>query len=222
MPFRYTMACKNIRKHLEAAEEEIRQALIASMDNKHEENLTLLVQTLNNIKELLVTTPIRGTDNTTEYYKRNAEHNFKLDSPYMDNKVINFPTTIPGTKPDNTNISFDSGSVDCTNNASPFTFGTDYNLDLTSEYQGYTAETPVGIDINLDDMVAAGEPVHIPGGMGEDIITFGTATSEPYTVPTQSGDTIKIDTRAGGDLDKLDDVIDKDKHAQDLNDRDGE
>ena len=30
------------------------------------------------------------------------------------------------------------------------------------------------------------------------------------------------DTRVGKDLDKLDDVIDKDKHAQDLNDRDGE
>ena len=209
------MACKNIRKHLEAAEEEIRQALISSMDNKHEENLTLLVQTLNNIKELLVTTPIRGTDNTTEYYKRNAEHNFKLDSPYLDNKVINFPTTIPGTQPDDSNITFDSGNVDCATNA-PFTFGTDYNLNLTSAYQGFAAETPVGIDINIDDMIGAGEPVHIPGGMGEDIITFGTGT------PTQSGDTIKIDTRAGGDLDKLDDVIDKDKHAQDLNDRDGE
>jgi|TARA_B100001996_G_scaffold99306_1_gene74339 hypothetical protein len=219
------MSCSKIRKHLEAAEEEIRQALTASLENKHEENLTLLCDTLNNIKELLITTPIRGTDNTTEYYKKNAEHNFKLDSPYMDNKVINFPTSIPGTKPvdTNTNISFDSSAFDaaCTNNASPFTFGTDYNLDLTSEYQGYTAETPVGIDINLDDMVAAGEPIHIPGGMGEDVITFGGATST-YPVATQSGDTIKIDTRAGGDLDKLDDVIDKDKHAQDLNDRDGE
>ena len=30
------------------------------------------------------------------------------------------------------------------------------------------------------------------------------------------------DTRVGKDLDKLDDVVDKDKHAQDLNDRDGE
>ena len=72
------MSCSLIRKHLEAAEEEIRQALVASIDKKHEENLTLLVDTLNNVKELLITTPIRGTDNTHEYYKKNAEHNFKL------------------------------------------------------------------------------------------------------------------------------------------------
>ena len=93
------MSCSLIRKHLEAAEEEIRQALVASIDKKHEENLTLLVDTLNNVKELLITTPIRGTDNTSEYYKKNAEHNFKLESPYMDSNVINFPTTIPGIDP---------------------------------------------------------------------------------------------------------------------------
>ena len=93
------MSCSLIRKHLEAAEEEIRQALVASLDKKHEENLTLLVDTLNNVKELLITTPIRGTDNTHEYYKKNAEHNFKLESPYMDSNVINFPTTIPGIDP---------------------------------------------------------------------------------------------------------------------------
>tara|TARA_B100000427_G_scaffold195732_1_gene162708 strand:+ start:997 stop:1623 length:627 start_codon:yes stop_codon:yes gene_type:complete len=208
------MSCSKIRKHLEAAEEEIRLALTASLENKHEENLTLLVDTLNNVKELLVTTPIRGTDNTTEYYKKNAEHNFKLDSPYMDNKVINFPTSIPGTQPveTNTNISFDSSAFDaaCTNNASPYTIGGDYDFSLVSDYQGVTTDTGnIGIDINLDDLTCAGEPVHIPGGMGEDIITFGN-------------DTIKIDTRAGGDMDKLDDVVDKDKHAQELNDRDGE
>ena len=197
------MSCSQIRKHLEAAEEEIRQALIASMENKHEENLTLLVDTLNNVKELLVTTPIRGTDNTTEYYKKNAEHNFKLDSPYMDNKVINFPTTIPGKQPESTdtNLSFDFSNVDCTNNQS-YTFGD--GIDLT------------GVDLTGDltfTSDAAAAPINIVGGLGEDTITFNAGGLDQD---------IKIDTRVGGDLDKIDDVIDKDKHAQDLNDRDGE
>ena len=100
------MSCSKIRKHLEAAEEEIRHALTASLENKHEENLTLLVDTLNNVKELLVTTPIRGTDNTHEYYKKNAEHNFKLESPYLDSNVINFPTSIPGMDIDTSNLSY--------------------------------------------------------------------------------------------------------------------
>ena len=195
------MSCSQIRKHLEAAEEEIRQALIASMENKHEENLTLLVDTLNNVKELLVTTPIRGTDNTTEYYKKNAEHNFKLESPYMDNKVINFPTTIPGTQPHDpdSNITYDF-STDCATNA-PITFG---GTDLTGD-----------LNFDLVSATQSGESINIVGGLGEDTITFNAGGLE-------LGENIKIDTRTGGDLDKLDDVIDKNKNAADLNDRDGE
>ena len=195
------MSCSLIRKHLEAAEEEIRQALIASMENKHEENLTLLVDTLNNVKELLVTTPIRGTDNTTEYYKKNAEHNFKLESPYMDNKVINFPTTIPGTQPHDpdSNITYDF-STDCATNA-PITFG---GTDLTGD-----------LNFDLVSATQSGESINIVGGLGEDTITFNAGGLE-------LGENIKIDTRTGGDLDKLDDVIDKNKNAADLNDRDGE
>ena len=195
------MSCSLIRKHLEAAEEEIRQALIASMENKHEENLTLLVDTLNNVKELLVTTPIRGTDNTHEYYKKNAEHNFKLESPYMDNKVINFPTTIPGTQPHDpdSNITYDF-STDCATNA-PITFG---GTDLTGD-----------LNFDLVSATQSGESINIVGGLGEDTITFNAGGLE-------LGENIKIDTRTGGDLDKLDDVIDKNKNAADLNDRDGE
>ena len=191
------MSCSKIRKHLEAAEEEIRHALTASLENKHEENLTLLVDTLNNVKELLVTTPIRGTDNTHEYYKKNAEHNFKLESPYLDSNVINFPTSIPGMDIDTSNLSFDFSDSSCTNNAS-YTVGD-------------------GITGNVDfDLLSTDGDIHIAGAMADDTITFnaeGLITNVPD---------IKIDTRVGGDLDKLDEVVDKNKHAQDLNDRDGE
>ena len=191
------MSCSLIRKHLEAAEEEIRQALIASMENKHEENLTLLVDTLNNVKELLVTTPIRGTDNTHEYYKKNAEHNFKLESPYLDNNVINFPTSIPGMEVDTSNLSFDFSDAASTNTAS------------------YTVGDSITGNVDLDLLSTDGD-IHIAGAMADDTITFnaeGLITNVPD---------IKIDTRVGGDLDKLDEVVDKNKHAQDLNDRDGE
>ena len=191
------MSCSKIRKHLEAAEEEIRQTLTASLENKHEENLTLLVDTLNNVKELLVTTPIRGTDNTTEYYKKNAEHNFKLESPYMDDNVINFPTSIPGMDVDTSNLSFDFSDTACTNSTS------------------YTVGDGITGNIDLDLLSTDGD-IHIAGAMADDTITFnaeGLITNVPD---------IKIDTRVGGDLDKLDEVVDKNKHAQDLNDRDGE
>ena len=191
------MSCSLIRKHLEAAEEEIRQALIASMENKHEENLTLLVDTLNNVKELLVTTPIRGTDNTHEYYKKNAEHNFKLESPYLDSNVINFPTSIPGMEVDTSNLSFDFSDAASTNTAS------------------YTVGDSITGNVDLDLLSTDGD-IHIAGAMADDTITFnaeGLITNVPD---------IKIDTRVGGDLDKLDEVVDKNKHAQDLNDRDGE
>ena len=193
------MSCSKIRKHLEAAEEEIRHALTASLENKHEENLTLLVDTLNNVKELLVTTPIRGTDNTTEYYKKNAEHNFKLESPYMDSNVINFPSTIPGiTLGETDSTSFDFSTSDTLATNAPYTVGD-------------------GITGNIDlDLLSTDGDIHIAGAMADDTITFnadGLITNVPD---------IKIDTRTGGDLDKLDDVIDKNKNAADLNDRDGE
>ena len=147
------MSCSKIRKHLEAAEGEVRQALTASLENKHEENLTLLVDTLNNIKELLVTTPIRGVDNVTEHYRKNAEHNFTIPDPdggvntvdgykfslesdidlntggyKVPADILQFPTTIPGAdiKIDSTsdNITFTAGDYSACNNAS-----WDFNLD---------------------------------------------------------------------------------------------
>jgi len=171
------MSCSLIRKHLEAAEEEIRQALVASIDKKHEENLTLLVDTLNNVKELLITTPIRGTDNTSEYYKKNAEHNFKLESPYMDSNVINFPTSIPGMDVDTSNLAFDFSTSD-TN--TPYTVGD-------------------GITGNIDlDLLTTDGDIHIKGAMGDDTITFNADG-----LITNTGN-IDIDTRPGGELDALD------------------
>ena len=207
------MSCSKIRQHLEAAEEEVRQALAASIDNKHEENLTLLVDTLNNIKELLVTTPIRGVDNVTEHYRKNAEHNFTIPDPdggvntvdgykfslesdidlntggyKVPADILQFPTTIPGAdiKIDSTsdNITFTGGDFSACNNAS-----WNYNLD------GVTVgdiDLSGNLDFNTND-------IHFT----DNVVSLG-------------------DTRVGGDLDKLDDVVDKNKHADDLNDRDGE
>ena len=207
------MSCSKIRQHLEAAEEEVRQALAASIDNKHEENLTLLVDTLNNIKELLVTTPIRGVDNVTEHYRKNAEHNFTIPDPdggvntvdgykfslesdidlntggyKVPADILQFPTTIPGAdiKIDSTsdNITFNGGDYSACNNAS-----WDYNLS------GVTVGD-IDLSGNLDFTT---NDIHYT----DNVVSLG-------------------DTRVGKDLDKLDDVVDKDKHAQDLNDRDGE
>ena len=209
------MSCSKIRKHLEAAEGEVRQALTASLENKHEENLTLLVDTLNNIKELLVTTPIRGVDNVTEHYRRNAEHNFTVDVPDPDGGVntvdgykfslesdvdlntggykvpadiLQFPTTIPGA-----DIKLDSTSDNIT-----FTGG-DFSACNNASWDYNLSGVTVG-DIDLSgNLDFTTNDIHYT----DNVVSLG-------------------DTRVGKDLDKLDDVVDKDKHAQDLNDRDGE
>ena len=210
------MSCSKIRKHLEAAEAEVRHALTASLENKHEENLTLLVDTLNNIKELLVTTPIRGVDNVTEHYRRNAEHNFTVDVPDPDGGVntvdgykfslesdvdlntggykvpadiLQFPTTIPGA-----DIKIDSTSDNIT-----FTGG-DYSACNNASWDYNLGGVTVGdVDLSGNLDFSTTSDIHFT----DNVVTLG-------------------DNRVGKDLDKLDDVIDKDKHAQDLNDRDGE
>ena len=210
------MSCSKIRKHLEAAEAEVRHALTASLEHKHEENLTLLVDTLNNIKELLVTTPIRGVDNVTEHYRRNAEHNFTVDVPDPDGGVntvdgykfslesdvdlntggykvpadiLQFPTTIPGA-----DIKIDSTSDNIT-----FTGG-DYSACNNASWDYNLSGVTVGdVDLSGNLDFSTTSDIHFT----DNVVTLG-------------------DNRVGKDLDKLDDVIDKDKHAQDLNDRDGE
>ena len=197
------MSCSKIRQHLEAAEEEVRQALAASLDNKHEENLTLLVDTLNNIKELLVTTPIRGVDNLTEHYRNYAEHNFtvpdadggvntvdgykfSLESDInletggykVPADILQFPTTIPGAdiKIDTTegdNITFTGGDYSACNNAS-----WDYNLGGVSVGD---IDLSGNLDFTTNDIQYT-----------DNVVNLG-------------------DKRVGKDLDKLDDIVDKNK-----------
>ena len=91
------MACNDIRKHLVAAEEELRMAFVESLENRYDDNLSMLVECLNSVKDVIACTPIRGTDNINDYYRKKAEHDFSLDTKIggdldaLDN-LINFPT----------------------------------------------------------------------------------------------------------------------------------
>ena len=131
------MSCGSIRKHIEEADEALRKATIIALEQKQDEQLETLFAALGKVRELILTTPIRFTDNTSDYYRNNAEYNFNIDTSVggdmdaMDN-ILTFPVGTQGTASSDT-ISFSS------------------------------------------DTFAAG-PVNIPGAMGEDHISFGTAT----------------------------------------------
>ena len=98
----------SIRKHIEAADDALRLAIIEALENKRDEQLETMFEALNKVRELILTTPIRGVDNVASYYRNKAEYDFKLDSPYLDDTIINFPT---GNAAADT-ISFDSLSDD--------------------------------------------------------------------------------------------------------------
>jgi len=98
----------SIRKHIEAADDALRLAIIEALENKRDEQLETMFEALGKVRELILTTPIRAVDNTTSYYRNKAEYDFKLDSPYLDDTIINFPT---GNAAADT-ISFDSLSDD--------------------------------------------------------------------------------------------------------------
>ena len=86
----------SIRKHIEAADDALRLAIIEALENKRDEQLETMFEALSKVKELILTTPIRAVDNTTSYYRNKAEYDFRLDSPCLDDTVINFPTHVPG------------------------------------------------------------------------------------------------------------------------------
>ena len=86
----------SIRKHIEEADDALRLAIIEALENKRDEQLETMFEALSKVKELILTTPIRAVDNTTSYYRNKAEYDFKLDSPYLDDKVVTFPTRVPG------------------------------------------------------------------------------------------------------------------------------
>ena len=122
----------SIRKHIEAADDALRLAIIEALENKRDEQLETMFEALSKVKELILTTPIRAVDNTTSYYRNKAEYDFKLDSPYLDDKVVTFPTAVPGAEGEDT-IHIDTGSVA----ADTITF--DGNL----EDYGYSLNTDV-------------------------------------------------------------------------------
>ena len=86
----------SIRKHIEAADDALRLAIIEALENKRDEQLETMFEALSKVKELILTTPIRGVDNVASYYRNKAEYDFKLDSPFLSDNVVTFPTRVPG------------------------------------------------------------------------------------------------------------------------------
>ena len=94
----------SIRKHIEAADDALRLAIIEALENKRDEQLETLFEALSKVKELILTTPIRGVDNVASYYRNKAEYDFKLDSPFLDDTVVTFPTNYTGDGEDRIEI----------------------------------------------------------------------------------------------------------------------
>ena len=110
------MSCGSIRKHIEEADEALRKATIIALEQKQDEQLETLFEALGKVRELILTTPIRFTDNTSEYYRNNAEYNFNLESDInletggykVPADVITFPTDYSGGED---HIHIDTGNV---------------------------------------------------------------------------------------------------------------
>ena len=94
----------SIRKHIEAADDALRLAIIEALENKRDEQLETMFEALSKVKELILTTPIRGVDNVASYYRNKAEYDFKLDSPFLDDTVVTFPTNYTGDGEDRIEI----------------------------------------------------------------------------------------------------------------------
>ena len=97
----------SIRKHIEAADDALRLAIIEALENKRDEQLETMFEALGKVRELILTTPIRSVDNTTSYYRNKAEYDFKLDSPFLDDTVVTFPTNYNGEGEDRIEINTD-------------------------------------------------------------------------------------------------------------------
>jgi len=69
----------SIRKHIEAADDALRSAIIEALEKKRDEQLETLFEALSKVRELILTTPIRSVDNVVNYYKNKAEYDFNLD-----------------------------------------------------------------------------------------------------------------------------------------------
>ena len=69
----------SIRKHIEAADDALRSAIIEALEKKRDEQLETMFEALSKVRELILTTPIRSVDNVVSYYKNKAEYDFSLD-----------------------------------------------------------------------------------------------------------------------------------------------
>ena len=119
----------SIRKHIEAADDALRLAIIEALENKRDEQLETLFEALSKVKELILTTPIRGVDNVASYYRNKAEYDFKLDSPYLDDKVVTFPTAYPGAE-GNDHIEINTNDFGA---ADTISFDNDYGYSLNKD-----------------------------------------------------------------------------------------
>ena len=119
----------SIRKHIEAADDALRLAIIEALENKRDEQLETMFEALSKVRELILTTPIRAVDNTTSYYRNKAEYDFKLDSPYLSDKVVTFPTRVPGGEGED-HIKIDTSTFGA---ADTITFDGDYGYSLNSD-----------------------------------------------------------------------------------------
>jgi len=142
----------SIRKHIEAADDALRLAIIEALENKRDEQLETMFEALGKVRELILTTPIRAVDNVSSYYRNKAEYDFKLDSPFLDDKVVTFPTVfggsgIPGGEGED-HIHIDTGNVA----ADTITF--DGNL----EDYGYSLNTDVITFPNGDESEKPSDP----------------------------------------------------------------
>tara|TARA_B100001741_G_C16515724_1_gene582121 strand:- start:253 stop:678 length:426 start_codon:yes stop_codon:yes gene_type:complete len=135
------MTC-GIRKHIEDADDALRKAIITALENKQDEQLDTLFEALGKVRELILTTPIRFTDNTTDYFRNKAEYNFNLESDIDLNTggykipadVITFPT-------DYTGVTFSSSTDDTIVSSG------DYDqIYLSSESEGLDARHGKDLD----------------------------------------------------------------------------
>ena len=117
----------SIRKHIEAADDALRLAIIEALENKRDEQLETLFEALSKVKELILTTPIRGVDNVTSYYRNKAEYDFKLDSPFLSDNVVTFPTGVTGGEGE------DHIKIDTSNVAADTVDFSDYGYSLNTD-----------------------------------------------------------------------------------------
>ena len=117
----------SIRKHIEAADDALRLAIIEALENKRDEQLETMFEALGKVRELILTTPIRAGDNVTSYYRNKAEYDFKLDSPFLSDNVVTFPTNIPGGEGE------DHIKIDTSNVAADTVDFTDYGYKLNDD-----------------------------------------------------------------------------------------